>query len=286
MPTRLPPQELRAAALQAVAQLLRPLAGFVIDAGLSGGELRSLLREALVKSMSERQLEFSRRVNISGIAATTGIPRAEITRILKQKQNGRLPDRRQQSTNRILAAWHDEPRFTNARGKPSILRLYGAGATFDALVKSYGGGLPTRAVLEELMRTHVVDLLPAQRIRAKACLAAQWGLRPHVLKAFGDHASDLLSTMLWNLRNPESQMLLATITAPASAPKLRKTLQEEVSKRSAKFLARIQQSFPVGPHKRGTGVVGLTVFYHEAIRRRSSNNPSKSRTNFRRKSIG
>ena len=75
--------DVRLVAKKALLQLFEPLAGFVIDAGLSTNELHRIMRQAAVRSVAARQLEDSHRINISGIAATTGIPRAEISRILK-----------------------------------------------------------------------------------------------------------------------------------------------------------------------------------------------------------
>jgi len=116
----------RVVARRAILQIFESLAGFLIDAGLSANELHSILRQAIVRSVATRQLEVSHRINISGIAATTGIPRAEISRILKLRTelNEPLNNRQQKSTNRILAAWHEEPKFTDANGQPADLRLW------------------------------------------------------------------------------------------------------------------------------------------------------------------
>src|SRR5580658_6140325 len=112
--------DVRVIARKALLQLLEPLAGFVIDAGLSTNELHRIMRQAAVRSVAARQLETSHRINISGIAATTGIPRAEISRILKLSTSPyeQPRDRQQKSTNRILAAWHEVPKFTNSNGQP------------------------------------------------------------------------------------------------------------------------------------------------------------------------
>ena len=67
-------KDVRTIAKRALLQLLEPLAGFVIDTGLSTNELYSILRQAAVKSVANRQLEIFSRVNISGIAAATGTP--------------------------------------------------------------------------------------------------------------------------------------------------------------------------------------------------------------------
>lgn len=192
----------RVVAKAAIQQVFEALAGFVIDAGLSANELHSILRHAIVASVAHRQLETSHRVNISGIAATTGIPRAEISRILKSSAApGKRPiDRHQISTNRILAAWHDEPKFTDANGQPADLELYGRGVTFESLVKSYGRGIPTRALLDELLRARAVEILPSQKIRARTSFAIDRGMNPQAIKTLGDRATELISTMLSNMR--------------------------------------------------------------------------------------
>src|ERR1700736_1097670 len=134
--------DVRAVARKALLQLLEPLAGFVSDSGLSAGELHAIFREAAVRSAAAKQLEVSDRVNISGIAATTGIPRADISRILTtQKAADKIADGQLQSTNSILAAWHEDRKFTGPSGLPLDLKVYGRGATFDALAKKYGRGI-------------------------------------------------------------------------------------------------------------------------------------------------
>ena len=82
--------DVRLIARAALQQLMEPLAGFVLDSGLSAHELLTIFREAAVKSVVAKQLESSDRINISGIAATTGISRADISRILKSARSARL----------------------------------------------------------------------------------------------------------------------------------------------------------------------------------------------------
>lgn len=75
--------DVRSAARKALFQLLEPLAGFVLDSGLSTSELQSIFRVATVRSVAAKQRGLGRRVNISGIAASTGISRGEISKILQ-----------------------------------------------------------------------------------------------------------------------------------------------------------------------------------------------------------
>jgi hypothetical protein len=276
--------DVRAVARRALLQLFEPLTGFVIDSGLSTGELNSILRQAAVRSVASRQMQVSGRMNISGIAATTGIPRSEISRILKNtgKENGKLKDGRQQSTNRILAAWHNEPKFTDPNGQPADLKLYGRGATFESLVKAHGRGIPTRAMLDELIRTNAVDVLTSQRVRARTSLSVNRGISHQMIKAFGDRATELLSTMLANMRDPESARFVASVSGSALRAKALPLLRRELSTKSAEFLADIQESLE--STKSRSNEVSVTVYYHEVARKTGRKmTPSRKRRNFRRR---
>ena len=279
---------LRAAAKRALRQVLRPLSEFVVDAGLSTSEINSILRETAVRIIAERQLEVARRVNISGIAASTGISRADISRILKtsDKAARHRDDNRQQSTNSVLSAWHKEPRFTDPNGQPAELRLYGRGATFESLVKTHGRGIPTRAVLDELVRTRAVEVLRAQKIRAKTFVAIHGELDRQFIKMFGDRGSELLSAMLRRMRDPNDPDFLASVSGAITAPRSLPLIRREVYNKGAEFLAEIQESLLHAPSgtKGSRNVINVTVFCNE--RRNPANRAIKgrrvNRTNFRR----
>jgi Family of unknown function (DUF6502) len=280
----------RVVARKAILQVFEALAGFVIDAGLSANELHSILRHAIVRSVANRQLEVSHRVNISGIAATTGIPRAEISRILKLRAelSEQPVDRQQKSTNRILAAWHEQPKFTDANGQPADLGLYGRGATFESLVRAYGRGIPTRALLDELLRARAVEVLPSQKIRAKTSFAIDRGISPQAVKALGDRVTELLSTMLSNMKEPDSPQFIASVSGSPIASNALPLFRKELSSKGAEFLADMQESLTQKPTTKGgtaPTTVGITIFYHESFRKRSYKKSSKiKRTNFRRNS--
>ena len=283
--------DVRVVARKALLQLLEPLAGFVLDSGLSTNELHAIFREAAVKSAAAKQLELSDRVNISGIAATTGISRADISRILKvpAKATEKIGDSQQQSTNRILAAWHEDPKFTGPNGQPAELRMYGRGATFEALAKKYGRGIPTRAVLDELIRAGAIELLSSQKIRAKASVAVERGMSARVIKAFGDRATELLSTMLLNMRNPEAAKFLANVSDASILTSALPLLRKELSSKGADFLAEVQDSLNRNP---GTRVskrkvkdlarISVTIFYHESYDKTIKQRIASKRRNFHR----
>jgi hypothetical protein len=284
--------DVREEARGALLQLLEPLVEFVLDSGLNTHELHSILREAAVRSVAARQMEIARKVNISGIAASTGIPRAEISRILKSPPNlaEKIADRQQQATNRILAAWHQDPKFTTRKGQPADLKIYGRGSTFETLVQNHGRGIPSRAILDELTRAGAAEILPSRLIRVRTSVTVDRGMTPQGIRSFGLRAAELLATMLQNMRNPENPKFVASISGSNIPTALMPLFRKELANKGADFLADIQESLLRGvapalskksPSR--TNRVSVTIFYHEASRKsKRRQGPAKKRRNFSR----
>ena len=284
--------DVRGVARAALLQLLEPLVEFVLDSGLNTHELHSILREAAVRSVAAHQMENARKVNISGIAASTGIPRAEISRILKSPPSSAetITDRQQQATNRILAAWHQDPKFTTPEGQPADLKIYGRGSTFESLVRNHGRGIPSRAILDELTRVGAAEVLPSRLIRVRTSVTVDRGMTPQVIRSFGLRAAELLTTMLQNMRNPENPKFIASISGSNISAALMPLFRKELANKGADFLANIQESLfrdaAVGLAEKSpsrTNRVSVTVFYHEASRKAKQRKGSvKKRRNFSR----
>jgi hypothetical protein len=187
-------------------KLFEPLSRLAFDCGLSVKELNSMLREAAVRSAAGRQLEDERRINISGIAATTGISRGEISRILKNDEiaTDERGNGRQNPINQILAAWHTDTKFLTANRHPAELDLYGRGSTFESLVRRHGRGIPVRAIFDELTRIGAVELSVSQKISPKMSVAVDRRITPEVIEAFGCWATDLLSARLQKVKSSDA----------------------------------------------------------------------------------
>ncbi len=280
---------MRGLATSALLRLFEPLTDFAIDAGLSTSDLCLILRQAAVRRVAAHQLKASRRINISGIAATTGIPRSEISRMLKVAgaKSDKSIDTRQQSTNRILAAWHEEPKFTTPNGEPADLKIYGRGPTFDRLVKRHGRGIPTRAILDELIRAHAVDLLPCQKIRARTSLAVPSGITPQMIRTLGDRATELIDTLVSNMRSPQNPHFVASISGATTASGALPLFRRELSSKGAGFLADIKEGLDQNISKknrsRKSHRVSVTVFYHESDTTRILTSKTFRRRNLRRR---
>jgi len=277
----------RAAATKALAALLQPLAGFVLDSGLSVRELETLFRTAAVLAVAQRQRASHQRVNISGIAATTGIPRAEISQILRAPKRQTKPKRSTQTPiNRILAAWHEEPGYQQPNGKPADLKVFGAAPSFESLVKKHGGGLPARAVLDELVRVRAAAVVDPEKTRAKSFAATGSQLNPRAIGEFAAKAVHLFSA-LSAIENSQGHDFLSVISAAYIDHSQLPLLRREVAARAADFLSTMRDNLAIdesAQNSRGLvrQVVNLAVIYNEGALGSVENRSSRFRRNFRR----
>jgi len=168
--------------------------------------------------------------------------------------------------------------------------MYGRGATFEALVRSHGRGIPTRAMLDELTRTGAAEVLSSRTVRVKTSVAVDRGVTPGVIRSFGDRATELLATLLQNMRNPDSPRFVASISGTGVSPAEMPLFRKELASKGADFLTDIHESMyrgaPDGPAKgrqSRSSRVSVTVFYHESSRKAKAKQSSKKkRRNFRR----
>ena len=238
-------KDVRLVAKRALLQILEPVAGFILDSGLGAAEFRMILRQAIVKAATSKQVQEFGKLNISGISAVTGISRSEVSRIIRASRHSdpKLENGQIQSTNRILSGWEADSKFSSQSGQPADLPLFGRGASFDALAKKYGLGLPTRAVLDELVRLGSVELLANQKVRIKASTAVEPGISTRLVREFGDRASASLSTLLNNMRNPKDSQFFSVIVESAVQTRALPQFRKDLTSKCFDFRAQIQEQF-------------------------------------------
>jgi hypothetical protein len=251
---------------------------------LSISEVNLILRAAAVQSAAVRQLENSNRVNISGIAATTGIPRGEVSRILSSGESlaiGAMQGR-QNLTSRILSAWHCDPGYLTADRRPRDLKIFGSGPTFESLVKTYGQGIPVRAILDELKRVGAIQLLASsQKILPKMPLAINPRITYKKIRELDATTDDLFLCLL----SPSDAAFVVSGTKAWSGrvPLVRRRLGPTASA----LLQELQTKMALKKVKDGPEVAsklarsGVKIVYTE-MHAQLAKNSLKSRRNFRR----
>jgi len=192
---------------QSCFQLLMPLAKLMLRAGIGAGELADLGRRAFVMTAANDLSVPRRRPNISRIAVATGLTRQEVARVLGANRPTRKMELKQlQRANRVLAGWFVDPRYALRQGHPRPLQIRGSGATFHRLVRTYGGDVPPRAVLDELRRASAIratsngSIVPRRRY-------VEYGIRSQRdLQDVSEKLRRLAETLSYNLNFPAAAM--------------------------------------------------------------------------------
>ncbi len=135
-------------------QLLAELAVPLLQRGITPKRFTQLARDAFVNAAANTARFRTGRINYSRVAALTGLPRAEIKRLLSRTsrasqayQSNRTP------AERVIHGWMTDRRYLTAAGKPKPLSFEGRADSFNRLVRAYAGDVSHRAVLDELVRT-------------------------------------------------------------------------------------------------------------------------------------
>jgi Family of unknown function (DUF6502) len=143
--------------LAALRPALIHLALFLIDQGITAGELQLAVAEVFVKAAASRARMKNGRVNQSRVAAMTGCTRTEVRRLVgpMQKRDTTTED---YGVRRALVGWSFDPEFKTKSGSPKRLPLRGGYGSFSRLAKKYSADIPPKATLDELKRINAVDI--------------------------------------------------------------------------------------------------------------------------------
>jgi hypothetical protein len=260
-----------ARALQlAVLRVMRALARVLIRNGLDLPAFVELAKRAWVDVALGDFTIPGRKPSVSRASLLTGLTRKDVQRLLDARDDttasAALPDHR---AARVIAGWVHDAAF-GADGAPAVLAFDGDGASFSALVRRYGGDVPPRAVLDELLQVGNVERAEDGRLRLltrfylpRANDAARLGI-------LGTDVAWLIGTIDHNLQGREPARFQRKVTydnLPVEAVDAFRTLSarhaQELIELLGDWLARHDRD--TNPAVEGTGRMraGVGVFYFE-----------------------
>jgi hypothetical protein len=221
---------LKEASLRALGRVTESLIALMIDTGVTVQEYGKLVRERAVHTAAARLLQEEGHASKTRLSILTGLSRAEVARILKANGAAYLEPAVRSPVRRVLAAWHDNPRFVTETGDPAVLPIFGKGRSFERLVARSTRGIPVRAMLDELAQIKAVEMLPGLKVKAKTRIPVHMGLNRTAVSDLGERAEDLLKTLRTNLRSSDPLFEGTTFTTdiPLDAlPLVRRELAEQ-----------------------------------------------------------
>lgn len=181
-----------------MVRILRPVARVALRHNMSSIEFEEISRWVFVDvalrdpllTLSGRNKQFKSRA-----AILTGLSRKEVMRLSRQQQPGEHGEVLcRNRAARVIAGWLSPP-YADGRGKPRTLPIKDGGDSFMQLVKSCGGDVPYRAILDELMECGVVERVNGKGLRLKSVGRPYLRGSPEALQKAAEGLDGMMATL-------------------------------------------------------------------------------------------
>jgi hypothetical protein len=272
---------LKASTLLAWRRIVDPLVELLFDSGVTVHEVSQLIRERAVRAADRTISNKSGRSSNSRVAIMTGLSRSEVARILHAKEVSSAKRLGQHPGGRVLAAWYESAAFLSANGEPATLPIFGKHRSFEKLVLLNSGGIPVRAMLDQLSQVNAIELLPRQRVRPKSRIPAFTGLSSAAIASIGERGADLIETLKTNLRKSSSPLFEGTAVVGKVDCDVLPFIRREIADQSVNFIESANSLLKRHKSKlrkparqaKPTYRVGVTLYYFQS---ETSENTSRS----------
>ncbi len=266
----------------AISRLLRPIVRQLITHGISYSAFCQIAKHVYINvAEHEFALPFKRQTD-SRLALMTGLNRKEIARLREHRPfDEPAVEVEDTVTTHIIGRWMAGPPFADADGTPKRLAYESQRPkvpSFARLVRELGVDIPVRSVLDELLRTGVVDLLPNGDVRLQREAHIPAKDVSMKLTLLGSDLAELFSTIVHNIEHPESPRLQRKVVYDNIGSQALAELRDTAEKVGAEFIRRANTLLASydrdrnvsAPGGKRTRVVLGTYYFDEATPRVSA----------------
>lgn len=185
------------ALLNALRQLLEPVARLAVARGLPYAALDDLLRGALVEQARRLQPGPSSHGLVSRVSTATGLTRREVGRLLETA--GSAPPAPRGLADEVFARWRADALYQQ-QGRPRALPRTGPAPSFESLAQSVTRDVHPRSLLDELCRLELADCDAAtDTVRLRADTFVPRASRARMFELLGDNVGDHLEAAVDNV---------------------------------------------------------------------------------------
>jgi hypothetical protein len=141
------------------------MSGLLVASGFSYRRVGDLLKFAFVSAAADIDREVGRKPNIARIAATTGLTRINVAKLLRMSNGALRLSQVQNRAMRVAMGWASDKQFVDLNGRPRVLAFSAGRHSFSVLAKRYSGDIPAKATLLEMLRLGLVAKGRADSVR-------------------------------------------------------------------------------------------------------------------------
>lgn len=221
--------------LAATRQWLKPVIYILIRCGVTWRDFSELAKTTFVEVATRQFGKRGRPTNVSRTAVLTGLARRDV-----RKQREKLDVAPESLTgyvtkaSLVLTAWHLDPRFLDAKGKPLPLPLEGHEPSFASLVRLCSGGdVPLSTLLRELRAAGAIHELAGGRWEPLTRNYLPHTIDEKVIRLWGTGMADVATTYVHNLTRTAKmpprfeRAAVNDRIAKSALPEFRKFLDQE-----------------------------------------------------------
>lgn len=264
-------EPLKVSTLLAWRRIVDALVEVLFDGGVTVHEITRLIRERAVRAASRTISSKTGRSSNSRVAIMTGLSRSEVARILRAKDVSSARRLGQHPGERVLSAWYESAPFLSANGDPATLPIFGKYKSFENLVLLNSGGIPVRAMLDQLSQVDAIEVLPGQRVRPKSRIPVFTGLSSAAIASIGERGAELIETLKSNLRKSSNPFFEGTAIVENIDSDVIPLIRREITEQGVNFIesansllkrhkAKVRKS---ARQTKPTYRVGVTLYYFQ-----------------------
>lgn len=188
----------------ALRRILKPLVRILLRFGFSYREFDQLAKTVFVDVCYNDFTLENKKMTASRASVLTGLDRKEIVKLhASATQYLAQAPRPINRAARVIGGWLQDQDFVLENGDAKIIPVKGEYASFEQLVRKYGGDITLAPILDELLRIKAVALLDDERVQLLAKGYMPLGDELRMLELMGDSAEDLFTTIAYNLNKPK-----------------------------------------------------------------------------------
>ena len=236
------PADLKEQFASAIRRLLRPVIRQLVAYGIDYPVLDQMVRELFVEVAEKDFALPHKRPTDSRIALITGINRKEIARLRRLRASeGPQVEVEDTALTRIIGRWIGGPPFSDTRGRPKSLPYESTNArkaTFSRLVRDRGIDVPVRSILDELIRTGVVEMDDDGNVNLIQEANVPSGDLEGKLTLLASDPGEVFSTIVHNVEEPETPWLQRKIVYDNIGSDALDELRESARAQGEEFVRR------------------------------------------------
>ncbi|MBM4266948.1 MAG: hypothetical protein FJ144_10090 [Deltaproteobacteria bacterium] len=226
----------------AIRRLLRPVVRQLVAYGVTYPALDQMIRELYVESAETDFALPHKRATDSRVALLTGLHRKEIARLRGRSRTSDAPVEVEDTVvTRVIGRWMGGPPYSDTRGRPRPLPYESRrprAATFARLVRDRGVDVPIRSVLDELLRTGVVEITDDGVVHLKQEANVPAGDLEGKLSLLASDPGEVFSTIVHNVENPERPWLQRKVVYDNVGSEALEELRGEARATGEEFIRR------------------------------------------------